>query len=94
MIGYVQNTDLPTILNEVSNCTLSASLVAPLLSPKGWEKYVSRLDHKLDRPDIEPTPFELRHLWVDLRHHYQQPSNSPTKKANTPKKSTAQKSGS
>jgi len=92
MIGYVQNTDLPTILNEVSNFTLSTSLAAPLLSPKGWEKDVSRLDHKLDRPDIEPTPFELRHLWVDLRHHYQQPSNSRDKKANTRKKPTAQKS--
>lgn len=94
MIGYVQNTDLQTILNEVSNFTLSTSLASPLLSPKGWKKDVSRLDHKLNRPDIEPTPFELRHLWVDLRHHYQQPSNSREKKANTRKKPTAQKSDS
>ena len=76
--------------------TLSTSLPEPLLSPKGWEKGVSRLDHKLDRPDIEPTLFELRHLWIDLRHHYQnqQPSSSPIKKASTRKKSTAQKSKS
>ena len=33
MIGYVQNTDLQTILNEVSNFTLSTSLASPLLSP-------------------------------------------------------------
>lgn len=91
MIGYVQNTDLQTILNEVSDFTLSISLPEPLLSPKGWENDVSRLDHKLDRPDIEPTPFELRHLWIDLRHHYQQPSSSSIKKASTRKKSTAQK---
>ncbi|MBD2316443.1 hypothetical protein [Phormidium tenue] len=94
MIGYVQNTDLQIILNEVSNFTLSTSLPEPLLSSKGWEKGVSRLDHKLDRPDIEPTLFELRHLWIDLRHHYQQPSSSSIKKASTRKKSTAQKSKS
>lgn len=71
MIGYVQNTELQTLLIEVNNYALSAFLPELLLSPVGWKANVSRLDHRLDRPDVEPTPFELRHLWVDLRHHYE-----------------------
>ena len=92
MIGYIQDMNIQTILDEVNSSVNSVCLALLTLSDEECITAISRLEHKLDRPDIEPTPFELRHLWVDLRHHYQQPSNSPTNKTNTPKKSTAQKS--
>jgi hypothetical protein len=84
MIGYVQNTELQMILGQLNNIAKSSALPEILLSPEGWKEHVSRLDHQLDRPDIELTPFELRHLWVDLRHHYAQPDTFTPKK--TPKR--------
>jgi hypothetical protein len=94
MIGYIQDMNIQTILEEINSNVNSVCLPLLILSDEECTTAISRLDHKLDRPDIEPTPFELRHLWVDLRHHYQhqQPSSSPIKKASTRKKSTVQKS--
>lgn len=68
MIGYVQNMELNDILDEVNTCAKNNSI--PKIT--SVEKYlnvgdVSRLEHKLDRPEVLPTPFDLRHLWVDLR---------------------------
>jgi hypothetical protein len=82
MIGYVQNLDFEAILDKVNNVASSNSLPKLLPASESWNKDVSRLDHKLDRLDIEPTPFDLRHLWVDLRHHYvQQDILIPEKKS-------------
>jgi hypothetical protein len=94
MIGYIQDMNIQTILDEVNSSVNSVCLPLLILSDEECTTAISRLDHKLDRPDIEPTSFELRHLWVDLRHHYQQPSNSPIKKDSTSEKSTTQKSKS
>jgi hypothetical protein len=70
MIGYIQNMNENDILIEVNNAALAASLTTIILSKDGWKiGDVSRLEQKLDRPDVPPTPFDLRHLWVDLRHH-------------------------
>ncbi len=71
MIGYIQNMNENDILTKVNNAALAASLTTLILSKDGWKiGDVSRLEQKLDRPDVPPTPFDLRHLWVDLRHHY------------------------
>ena len=91
MIGYVQSSDVQIILDEVNTAALSNSLPELLLLTKGWEQAISRLDHKLQRPDIEPSPFELRHLWVDLRHHYEQKITSAEKNESSSKKQKVQK---
>ena len=49
MIGYVQSSDAQIILDKVNTAALSNSLPELLLSTKGWEQAVSRLDHKLQR---------------------------------------------
>jgi len=91
MIGFIQDRNLQIILDEVNSSTTSKSLPEILLSPKSWEQEVSRLDHKLERPEIEPSPFELRHLWVDLRHHYEQKITSAEKNESNSKKQKVQK---
>lgn len=70
MIGYVQNTDLQILLDEVNRHATTASLPQIVLTPGVWQPIVSRLEHQLSRPAVLPTPFDLRHLWIDLRHHY------------------------
>jgi len=69
MIGYVQSMETKNILEEVNAEAANCNIPPIKLNPKGWKKKgVSWLDHKLDRPDVLPTPFKLRHLWLDLRH--------------------------
>ena len=80
MIGYIQNMNENDILIEVNNAALAACLTEIILSTDGWKTGdVSRLEQRLVRPDVPPTPFDLRHLWVDLRHHYK---DTPTKSKN------------
>ncbi|NCR25670.1 MAG: hypothetical protein GPJ20_06460 [Microcystis aeruginosa BS13-10] len=67
MIGYIQNMELNEILNEVNEHCSQLTIIELTLSPEGWQNDVSRLDHQLERPDVPPSPFNLRHLWVDLR---------------------------
>ena len=55
------------ILNEVNEHCSQLTIIELTLSPEGWQNDVSRLDHQLERPDVPPSPFNLRHLWVDLR---------------------------
>jgi hypothetical protein len=86
MIGYIQDSNFDAVLNEVNSTAQSALLAELLLSSEGWKSDVSRLDHNLDRPGIEPTPFDLRHFWVDLHHHYEQQSSSPKMKTTAQKK--------
>lgn len=70
MVAYVQDMELQPLLDEVNDEALLAALPQLQLAPEGWQTVVSRLDHQLNRTEVEPTPFNLRHLWVDLRHHY------------------------
>ena len=68
MIGYIQSMVVSNILDEVNKEACSCGITAITLSSEGWKKKgVSRLDHELDRPEIHPTHFKLRHLWLDLR---------------------------
>jgi len=68
MIGYIQGGEGKEILTKVNAEAGSNRLPGIKLSPKGWKKNgVSRLDHELDRPKVPPTPFQLRHFWLDLQ---------------------------
>jgi len=91
MIGYVQSSDLQVILDEINTTAISSTLPELVISPQGSEQSISRLDHKLQRPDIEPSPLELRHLWVDLRHHYEPKKTSAEKNESDSKKQKVQK---
>lgn len=68
MVGYIRSMTSQDILNEVNGHATRASLHGVILSGDGWvDKGVTRLEQQLDRPKVPPTPFSLRHLWVDLR---------------------------
>ena len=68
MIGYIQSMVTSDILAEVNTEAHNCSVPAIELSSDGWKKKgVSRLDHEFDRPEVPPSPFKLRHLWLDLR---------------------------
>lgn len=68
MIGYIQSMVASNILDEVNKEAYNRGITAITLSSEGWKKKgVSRLDHEFDRPEVPPTPFKLRHLWLDLR---------------------------
>jgi len=68
MVGYIRSMLSADILSEVNGHATTAGLPLVILSTDGWVgKGVSRLEQKLDRSKVPPTPFSLRHLWVDLR---------------------------
>jgi hypothetical protein len=68
MIGYIQSMGMNQILKEVNASAKSISIPDIKLDKAGWKsKGISRLDHRLDRPAVPLTPFDLRHLWIDLR---------------------------
>jgi hypothetical protein len=74
MVGYVQNMEFDAILLEVNaaidtNPEPISRLPAPV---EGWVvNGISHLGHILERLFLQ-TPFHLSHLWVDLRHRYDQ----------------------
>ncbi|MEA5529212.1 hypothetical protein VB638_06340 [Dolichospermum sp. UHCC 0684] len=70
MIGYIQYMELQTILEEVNTNAASELLPNITISSDGEQPDITRLDQRLEREQIQPTPFDLRHLWVDLKHHY------------------------
>lgn len=66
MIGYVQNTSAEVVLDEVNQAAIARRIARITLSREGWQRGgVSTLTHRLDRA-VRPTPFDLRHLWLDL----------------------------
>jgi hypothetical protein len=71
MIGYIQDMELQTILDEVNTNAASELLPNITISSDGEQPDITRLDQRLQREEIQPTQFDLRHLWVDLKHHYQ-----------------------
>ncbi|MEG3899059.1 MULTISPECIES: hypothetical protein [unclassified Microcoleus] len=75
MIGYIQNMELDDILKEINNHCSQVTIMVLTLSSEGWRNDVSRLDNQLERTTILPSPFDLRHLWVDLRNHHQNSDN-------------------
>ncbi len=72
MIGYVQTMPADTILTEVNAHARGVDVPAINRTEDQWiERGVTQLTQKLVR-SVRPSPFRLRHLWVDLRHRYSQ----------------------
>jgi len=71
MIGYVQNMSLKSILEEVNSHILHSShQKTPLinfLNDDFDNEGVVNTSQQLFRTYVLPSPFALRHLWVDLR---------------------------
>lgn len=68
MIGYVQSMENENILAEVNSEAGNNGIPAIELNSEGWKNNgTSRLDHEFDRPEVPPTPFKLRHFWLDMR---------------------------
>jgi hypothetical protein len=64
-VGYWQSMEGEQVLNEVNGEARENSF--PDLTLVAWNfDAVTRLEHEFDRP-IEPSPFRLHHLWIDLR---------------------------
>lgn len=69
MIGYVQNATAQDVLDEVNQAAIARRIARITLSREGWQRAdVSTLTHRFDRA-MQPTPFSLRHLWLDLLNH-------------------------
>lgn len=68
MIGYIQSMKLEDILAEVNAHAGQKKLPGIALSEEGWkENGVSRLEQTLERPQVSPGRFQLRHMWLDVR---------------------------
>jgi hypothetical protein len=68
MIGYLQNASAEWILYEVNRAAIARRIGRIRLSGHGWQRGdVSMLTHRFDRA-MRPTPFDLRHLWLDFLH--------------------------
>ncbi len=76
MVGYIQSMELTDILKEVKGYLLEQSITEIILPNSGWNNNgVSRLEQHLEREEVLPSSFDLRHLWVDLRNHYHGKNN-------------------
>jgi len=68
MVGYVQSMPFAQIIAEVNAAANERSLPSIALDDDAWsEDGVTRLAHRLTRPASLLSPFDLRHIWVDLR---------------------------
>lgn len=71
MIGYVQNMDMTSIIEEVNNCIKgNKKLQLPLLNfhEDGFgNQGLATASQKLKRKTDSTSSFDLRHLWIDLR---------------------------
>lgn len=68
MLGYIQGMDPETLLTAINEEVQKEGLTQLCLSVGGWHPGgTSRLDHTFDRPQVPPSPFQLRHFWVDIR---------------------------
>lgn len=71
MIGYVQNMDLTAIVEQLNTHILDHfSHEIPVLKFSEVdfdERGIIKASQKLTRKNVPPSPFELRHLWLDLR---------------------------
>jgi len=76
MVGYIQSMEFDDILKEVNGYLQEESLAEIILPTSVWNKNgVSRLEQHLERNEVLPSPFDLRHLWVDLRNNYHSQKN-------------------
>ncbi len=67
MIGYWQSMDARQVLKEVNDEARKKSVPDLILVGKWKSEEVNHLEHTFERP-FDISPFELRHLWIDLRH--------------------------
>lgn len=71
MIGYIQNMEFEDILKEVNQCiALTQTHKIPPIkfsAKKTSSKEIIETAQKLNRTEINPSSFNLRHIWVDLR---------------------------
>jgi hypothetical protein len=68
LVGYIQNMEMGEIFREVNS--FAGEISFPSISPpeNGWIRNgVNKLNQRLNRSEVPPTPFDLRHIWVDLR---------------------------
>ena len=71
MVGYMQSMTSSSILTEVNQYGAEHGVPAIILSEEDWSgSKPNRLDHELNRPGLNPQRFSLRHLWIDVRHHF------------------------
>jgi hypothetical protein len=66
MIGYWQSMDARQVLKEVNDEARKKSLPDLILVGNWKSKEANHLEHAFERP-FDISPFELRHLWIDLR---------------------------
>jgi len=70
MIGYLQTMSPDETLEKVNGYAAKINVPAIKREADEWiDRGVTRLNQTLDRK-VSPSPFRLRHLWVDLRHRY------------------------
>lgn len=70
MIGYVQNMEFERILADVNGeCAKEQITELALSMQRPPTMRTNHLDHRFDRPFLV-SPFTLRHIWADLRIHY------------------------
>jgi hypothetical protein len=69
MIGYVQDMTDDDLIKEVNDHATTRKIPSLSKAATAWAaKTATRLGQDpLDR-DFDPTPVQLRHLWLDLRH--------------------------
>lgn len=67
MVAYIQSMTMQEILVKVNN-ELTRRSIETISGPVGrWAvKGVTRLEQTLERPEVPPTPFQLRHFWADI----------------------------
>jgi hypothetical protein len=67
MIGYWQSMDANQILQDVNGEARKRSFPELILVGNWKSKEVNHLKQTFER-SFEVSPFELRHLWIDIRH--------------------------
>lgn len=70
MIGYVQNMNVKSILDDINNhIPNSPPQIPPLrfLEDEFGREGIVKTSQHLIRIHVLPSPFALRHIWVDLR---------------------------
>lgn len=71
MIGYIEDMESESILNEVNQAIDSQLKIATLTKcSESWQaSQPMRLEHSFERP-FEQSPFTLHHFWIDLKDCY------------------------
>jgi hypothetical protein len=70
MIGYILSMSQGKILDEVNGdleAVADFGSAPPLSFREDDEADVAQTDQPLERPQVVPRDFVLRHFWVDLR---------------------------